>query len=295
MDLTEIRAFLSVAETGSLAAAAKRTGVPRATLRRRLDELEARAGVALLHRTQQGTVLTPAGERFAQKAGAILEDASALLRSVGEFADDPAPLRVSHPVGFPPAVLVRAFTAAAAAFPASALTFSTANSLAEVALDSVDVAVHFGEPKNREHWLSIPLMQLREWLVASPDYLARRGRPSTIAELSDHTLLSWRHPTEPADQWPTVHGTYFPVSLRASHSDIHVLHHAAASGIGIALVPDAEVDVDETHLPGPPLETLLTDQVGRVVQLTLSVPEIIADTPRVASLIDVIRDISGDY
>ncbi len=61
MNLDELRAFVAVAETGSIVAAARSLNFARATLRRRLDELEARAGLPLLYRTAQGVTLTEAG------------------------------------------------------------------------------------------------------------------------------------------------------------------------------------------------------------------------------------------
>jgi DNA-binding transcriptional LysR family regulator len=48
MNLDELRALIAVVDTGSMIAASKVTRMPRVSLRRRLDELEARAGVALL-------------------------------------------------------------------------------------------------------------------------------------------------------------------------------------------------------------------------------------------------------
>ena len=61
MDLEELRSFLAVVETGSFLAAATNLGVARATLRRRVDALEARAGVPLLERTARGVTVTEAG------------------------------------------------------------------------------------------------------------------------------------------------------------------------------------------------------------------------------------------
>lgn len=70
MDLEELRAFLTVVDTGSFLAAADSLGVSRTTLRRRVGSLEARAGVTLLESTSQGAVLTEAGQLLAKRGGA---------------------------------------------------------------------------------------------------------------------------------------------------------------------------------------------------------------------------------
>jgi DNA-binding transcriptional LysR family regulator len=73
VDLEELRALLAVAETGSVLAASDRLKIPRATVRRRLDTLEARVGAPLVHRGPSGALLTEAGRSVATHARAILD------------------------------------------------------------------------------------------------------------------------------------------------------------------------------------------------------------------------------
>src|SRR5512140_3473195 len=110
MDLEELRAFLDVVETGSFLAAAESLGVSRTTLRRRVEALEARAGVPLLKSTQQGIVLTEAGEVLAQRGRIMMQETSALLASIREVGHEPTGvLRVVMPVGLPPHQLTPLF------------------------------------------------------------------------------------------------------------------------------------------------------------------------------------------
>ena len=112
MDLEELRAFLTVAETGSFLAAEQRLGMPRATLRRRVEALEARAGVPLLHRSRQGVSLTVAGMSLAERGGLVAQEAAALVASVRELGREPAGLlRVQLPPGMPPQILAQLFAA----------------------------------------------------------------------------------------------------------------------------------------------------------------------------------------
>ena len=79
-DLDELRAFLAVIEAGSMKAAAADLGVPRSTLRRRLESLEQRVGVTLLWTDATGAYPTPA-------ARLLLTDGAALLASYDALVD----------------------------------------------------------------------------------------------------------------------------------------------------------------------------------------------------------------
>lgn len=79
-ELDELRAFLAVIHTGSVKAAASELGVPRSSLRRRLESLEQRVGVALIWADATGAYPTPA-------ARLLLTDGAALLASYDSLLD----------------------------------------------------------------------------------------------------------------------------------------------------------------------------------------------------------------
>ena len=107
MDLEELRALLAVAERGSFLAAATDLRVPRGTLRRQIDALEARAGVLLLERSARGVTLTRAGELLCARGRALLDEGAALLAAVRASArEEQGPLRIQAPIGLPPEAVV---------------------------------------------------------------------------------------------------------------------------------------------------------------------------------------------
>lgn len=71
-DLDQLRTFVTVAEAGSLSAAAPRLYLSQSSVSEQLRKLEARAGVPLLTRGKQGAVPTPAGRRLLEHARRIL-------------------------------------------------------------------------------------------------------------------------------------------------------------------------------------------------------------------------------
>ncbi|MEO1175393.1 MAG: LysR family transcriptional regulator, partial [Myxococcota bacterium] len=100
MNRDALRALVEIVELGSLVAASRRLGVPRPTLRRRLDELEAEVGVSLLVRTRSGSVPTEAGRLLAKRGRDLLRDEAAALAEAREVAEEPrGSLELVIPVG----------------------------------------------------------------------------------------------------------------------------------------------------------------------------------------------------
>lgn len=288
MDLEEFRSFLAVAETGSFLAAATSLGVARATLRRRVDALEARAGVPLLERSARGVVVTEAGSVLAARGRLVLQDASALVASVRELGREPVGLlRVVLPYGLPPHVLTPLFAAMRAGYPRLAVHLRFDDDPMRCLIDDVDLAVHFGPAAPPGPWLSHELIRVREWLLASSDYLARRGTPTSIAELAGHELLAWAPPEEDGRAWPTLAGGSFDVEPALISPDIHMIRQCVIAGLGIALVPDALLP-DPGVAPGA-VVPVLAEVVGRTRSLHVVVPAALANTPKLRSIVQQIQ------
>jgi DNA-binding transcriptional LysR family regulator len=233
MDLEELRAFVAVIETGSIVAAARSLNFARATLRRRLDELEARARVPLLHRTAQGVRPTEAGAVLAARSRLILQEANALLSSVREVGAEPAgELRMVVPVGMPPQIVTPLFAALRKKYPLLSTRVRLSDDPVAGLLEDVDVAVHFGSRSPAGPWMSYDILRVRECLIASRDYLRRKGVPKTPDELAEHDLLAWASPDGDPTVWPTRQGIGLKVAPALISTDIHMLRQCAAAGMG---------------------------------------------------------------
>ena len=142
MDLEEFRAFIAVVETGSFLAAATNLNLARATLRRRVDALEARAGVPLLERSARGVVVTEAGSLLASRGRHVLQEASALVASVREIGREPVGvLRCGLPVGLPPHALVPVFGLIHATYPRLAVHLRHIDDPLTDAIDDLDIQI----------------------------------------------------------------------------------------------------------------------------------------------------------
>jgi DNA-binding transcriptional LysR family regulator len=283
MDLEELRAFLDVANTGSFLAAADSLGISRTTLRRRVEALEARAGVPLLKSTHQGIVLTEAGEVLARRGRIMMQETSALLASIREVGQAPSGvLRLVLPVGLPPHLLTPLFGLLRTTYPLLSVHSRFSDNPLGEPLDDVDMAVHFGEDMPKGPWLSRVMLRVRERLIASPEYLRQRGTPRTVEELRGHELFSWEAPGEDARSWPTLRGGSFTVEPALIATDIHLIRSCCLAGLGIGLVPG--VELADPGAPGE-LVPVLPDVVGRERPVRISVPEALSEIPKIQQVL----------
>ncbi len=294
MDLEELRAFLAVADTGSFLTAAKSLCMSRATLRRRIDQLEARAGVHLVDRTRMGAPLTEAGKVLAARGRLMVNEASALLASVREAGSEPAgELRVLLPIGLPPHVVTPILSFVRAKYPRLSFRMMFDEDPMGGILENVDIALHFGEHTPPGPWVSRELVRVRVWAIASTDYLARRGQPQRVEDLAQHDLLSWEAPGLDGRLWPTLHGELMKVTPVLVAKHVHFLRQFAIAGLGIAMVPDA-------LLPDPgvsegTLVPVLPKLLGREVGLRVVVPAVLSDIPRIRAMLDMLKPLLGDF
>ncbi|AKF87322.1 hypothetical protein MFUL124B02_41320 [Myxococcus fulvus 124B02] len=287
MDLEELRAFVGVAETGSYLEAAEVLAVSRTTLRRRVEALEARAGVPLLTSTRTGIVLTEAGALLARRGRLMMQETSALVASLREVGHTPSgTLRVVLPVGMPPHLLAPLFGLLRTTYPQLRVHARFSEHPLSESLEDVDLAAHFGDELPRGPWLSQVVLRVREGLWASEAYLRQRGVPASVEDLKAHELFCWQAPGDDASVWPTLTGAPFPVTPALISTDIHFVRVCCLAGQGIGLIPSVELPDPEG---GDALVAVLPEVVGRVRPLRLSVPEALSEIPKVRQVLTHIR------
>ena len=101
LNLESVASFVSIADAGSLAAAARRIGVSKSVVSARLSELERALGVKLIRRTTRALTLTQEGNTFYRRAKQILREVEGAAAEVAARQHTVVgPLRISAPVGF---------------------------------------------------------------------------------------------------------------------------------------------------------------------------------------------------
>lgn len=284
MDLEALRAFLAVVETGSFVSAATTLRWARATLRRRVDELEQSAGVPLLVRTGQGATPTEAGRVLAARGREILAESAALLSSVREVGAAPSGLvRVVLPVGLPPDVLLPIYASVRAQHPKLRLSVRTSDDPVSELLHDVDVAICFGAHPPEGPWVTREILRVEERVLASPGYLEAHGTPRDVGELVERALFVWAAPAEREATLRLRRGGTRRVSPALHGSDIHFLRQCAAAGLGLVYAPDAGVP----GVDGLSLVPVLEAEVGATRSLRVVLPSALADIPRIRAVLEV--------
>lgn len=261
MDLDELRAFLAVVDSGSFAAAARTARFARATLTRRIEELESRAGTALFDRTKAGPRLTSAGEVLATEARGLLEHADRLLQTVrGRELQKKLTLEVIVPPGSPPALGIEFLSAVTSVLPMCRfLVRTSADPLTELRTRG-DFALHVGASAEEGDHRATRLRDLPIQLVVSPSYLKKHGTPTSVEELSEHRVAIWNHPGAKQNSLPLVKGGEHSLAPFLVHDEVGLLREYAAAGHCIAYV--ANGDLDPRFEPKGELIPLLVDEVG---------------------------------
>jgi DNA-binding transcriptional LysR family regulator len=188
--LESLHAFVLTVDGGSLTSAARTLRRSSASITRAIDSLEARVGTPLLRRTTRSLKLTEAGERYLVVARRVLGDLEEAERATSAMTSAPQGLlTLTAPVSFGSLHLrpvVDDFLAAHPNVRARLLLVDRVVSLLE---EGIDVAVRIGHLPDSA-LLTTAVGAVRRVVVASPDYLARHGRPKVPSALAEHRCIA---------------------------------------------------------------------------------------------------------
>ena len=238
--LEAMRTFVRVAELGNFSAVAQQSGVARSVVTRQVAGLERHLGAKLLVRSTRKVSLTSAGTMFLEKCRVILNLVDA---AETDLAQDRAVARGTVRVGLPLSYGLKRLAPLL-------LEFGEKHPLVHLEMDYTDRRVDLVE---EGFDLSIRITgrlapsdvvrrlgNCRIMAVASPDYLARHGRPTHPSELVGHECLAYTGDPH-RNAWSfTVDGRVesFYVESRLAANNGDVLADAAIRGLGITLQPD---------------------------------------------------------
>lgn len=235
VDLVDVLAFVRVVETGSFARAAERMALSKPVLSRRVARLEAQLGARLLTRTARGARPTDIGQAYFARAAGVLAELEAAQEVVAQAVTQIAgPIRLTGPISFGIAHLNAALAEFVSLHPRVELDIDLSDTTVDLAEGGYDLAVRIGQLADSA-LIARRIAPVRKVVVASPDYLARKGRPAAPADLAGHDVLlysgeAWRFRGERG--WETARLS--PV-LRTNSGDM--LFQAAEAGLGLCLLP----------------------------------------------------------
>lgn len=188
-DLNDLRLFERVASRRNFALAARELGIPRSTMSRGIQRLEASLGVQLLLRTTREVTLTAPGAALLQRCAGLLQSLDRALDDAGSFGSEPrGTLSISVGIGVGVNTLSELLPEFMRRHPHVDAVLDLSSRPAELVSERIDVAIRMGAlPDSRI--VARKLGLLHRYCCASPDYLARRGTPLAIADLRGHDLI----------------------------------------------------------------------------------------------------------
>lgn len=285
IDLMDVLAFVRVVETGAFARAAERMGMSKSIVSRRVARLEAELGAKLLTRTAQGARPTEIGEAYYARASNILADLDAAREIVADAVTQVAgPIRLTAPLSFGSEHVAPALAEFARLNPRVELDVSLDDRTVDLVGGGYDLAVRIGSLPDSA-LVARRIAPVRAAVLASPAYLAERGRPETPRDLNGHDLLlyanvgrgsQWRFKVN--GRWEHVQGH---VRFRADNGEL--LREAACAGLGIVILPTF---IAAPAIENGRLEVLLREYPLDENGLFLVMPPGRATTARVRALVD---------
>lgn len=271
--LDDLALFVRSAALGSFSGAAREVNLLPGQASAAIGRLERELDIRLFARSTRSLRLTEEGKRylpFAQDALQALRDGQDGMR--GENGSLSGTLQVAAPSDFGRNVLLPWIGEFRRAHPGLDIQLLVSDQVADVFRDPVDIALRYGHIVDAS-FIALPVApDNRRVLVASPDYIARHGRPASLAALADHSCLAYRLRGRVYDRWcfPLATGDeVVQVAGGLVSDDADVVQRWAVAGEGIAY--KSWLDVCANVVAGQ-LEVLLPAIPGESTPLQLVCP-----------------------
>ncbi|MDQ0512481.1 LysR family transcriptional regulator [Ancylobacter amanitiformis] len=239
--LSELEALREVAAHRSFRAAARHMGVAASSLSHTIASLEARLGVRLFNRTTRSVALSEAGELFLGQVGPCLSGIATSVEAIARFRDEPSgQVKINSSVAGAQRILplVKGFLEA---HPQITLILTSEDKLVDIVASGFDAGLRLRSAVPRD-MVAIPVGGSRSFaLVASPDYVARRGSPMVPEQLTGHECIRVQFPSGALHRWSFEadgEESRLDPPGRLIVGDVSTALQAALGGFGLAFIPE---------------------------------------------------------
>ena len=237
IDLNAVRMFVKVVEAEGFAGASRALGVPKSTISRKVQELEAVLGQRLAHRNTRGLALTEAGRSLYARCRDVAEEMATAVEQARSGSGGLAGLlRVTAPVGIGQSKVQPILGRFLARHPNIRAELALNDERVNVVKDGFDVALRMGELA--DSGLRVKrVADFQRVVCASPGYIAAHGAPVEPEELQHHACLLIRRDAAIWELQSAGVCKRVPVSWRLCVNNIAAIRAAALEGAGIAELP----------------------------------------------------------
>jgi DNA-binding transcriptional LysR family regulator len=286
MDWDKLRIFHAVADAGSLTRAGDSLHLSQSAVSRQIRALEESLNTTLFHRHARGLILTEQGELLFDATSAMvkrLDTAAARIRDSEEevFGE----LRVTTTTGFGTLWLAPRLPALYDKYPNLKIDLLLDERVLDLPMREADVAIRMKEPSQAD-LIRRRLMTVRMRLYATPEYLAGRGTPKRLEDLSGHRLICQHAGSPQVQAGATLVQellTYDVPSTLTVNNYFGVLQ-AVLSNLGIGVLPDYLTE------DFPNLVRVLPETESNEVPVFLAYPEELRQSKRVTAFRDFVTE-----
>jgi DNA-binding transcriptional LysR family regulator len=234
MEIEDIQAFVEVANSGGLSPAAKRLGISKSIVSRRIARLEKGLRARLFTRTTRGAALTEAGATFREHAMRISAEADAARDAISSNGKVRGRLRVAAPLSFGATHFAPVLAELAGRHPELEIQASYSDRRVDLLTEGFDAAIRLGQ-LDETNLVARRIATFGGSLVATPGYLANHPAPRTPEDLAAHDTVARVN-----DEWPLRHGERtirIHPRARFTADNGAALVPAVLAGLGIAMLP----------------------------------------------------------
>ena len=237
MSPAKILSFYHLVHCGSITGAAKQMGLAKSTLSLQLTQLEQEVGVRLMQRNTRSLVLTAAGKQLFEHAKSLHEVMAAAEQAMVDFSEElQGTLVVSAPVDSAEPLIAPIIHRFCQQYPKVRVQFRVTNELLNLVKEGVDVAFRTGALADSS-MIGRQVSSFQLVLVATADYLAKRGTPTKLNGLEQHDCLV--HESTP--KWQFDSGESIHPEAKIQCSNLAVLKELTLQGAGIGRLPNYRV------------------------------------------------------
>ncbi len=248
----EIEVFVSVVETGSFSAAARKLDCTPSAVSKLIDRLEGRLGVRLLQRSTRQLAMTQEGRAFHQSAEHVLQALeSAEIAMVEAGSPTKGVVRVHTTLAFAEQQLAPDLPALLARHPLLRMEFVLTSGPIDMVAEDIDVSIQVG-PVASQSQVVKQIGTAQRIVCAAPAYLRRFGIPETPDDLAQHNCVNFLHDS-PRSKWTlrtADQDRRIQVGGQVASNSDNFLRVLACQGAGIAYLADFHVarDIQEGRL-----------------------------------------------
>jgi DNA-binding transcriptional LysR family regulator len=286
MDWDKLRIFHAVADAGSLTHAGEVLHLSQSAVSRQIRALEEMLDATLFHRHARGLILTEQGELLFEATKSMAKRLETTAARIRDSEDEVfGELRVTTTTGFGTLWLVPRLKALYAKYPDLRIDLMLEERVLDLPMREADVAIRMKEPSQAD-LIRKRLMSVNMRLYATPEYLADRGSPQRLEDLSDHRLICQNAAAAQVTAGSMLVRHLLSIDIRSTltvNNYFGVLQ-GVLNNLGIGVLPDYVIE------DFPRIVRVLPEVESNEVPVFLAYPEELRHSKRVAAFRDFVTE-----